>query len=102
MLLWLALVAPGGMVAGALVAHSLFWVLILFVALGPVAAAWIGRKAGNGWWVLVSAYSLSFGLGVLLFPDGETVPANAWGLAASAAGITAAVGLAVGWFSQPD
>ena len=96
----LLMVTLGGLIAGAIVAHSLVVVLFTFLILGPLAAATLGRRAPDhwGWWVLT--YSVAFGLGILWFPDGQTISPDAWHQASSAAGITAFFGLVSGLFTQ--
>ncbi|MBN9691208.1 MAG: hypothetical protein J0M24_13305 [Verrucomicrobia bacterium] len=96
----LLMVGLGGLVAGAIVAHSLVVVLFTFLVLGPIVSVALGRRAPDhwGWWVLT--YSVAFGLGILWFPDGQTISSDAWHQASSAAGITAFFGFVSGLFTQ--
>lgn len=92
----------GGLVAGAVVAHSMYLVLPVAILLGPAVSTLIGKRVEKGWWQLVLGYSAAFGAGIFFFPDGTTVLAVAWPPALFAAGVTAGLGLLVGFLSQSD
>jgi hypothetical protein len=96
----LVMIGLGGLVAGAVVAHSMVVVLFAFLALGPLAAITLSRRSPGHQVSWVLTYSVSFGLGILWFADGQTVPPNAWHQATSAASITAFFGWVSGLFTQ--
>jgi len=96
LLLWLLLMLVAGVAGGAIIGHSLLLVPIAFGVFGVGPAVAIARNFEEGRWLLMVAYCIGLFVGLMVFPDGGTMPG--WIGPAWVAGASAFCGLVAGLF----